>query len=87
MEKEKQGFEKKFNFFMIKFFRLQKKELLEGEKPEIVIQFLDISKKILYDNMRTERKYMAYMNSTISHEMRNPLNSICASIQSLSSYF
>ena len=37
--------------------------------------------------MATERKYMAYMNSTISHEMRNPLNSISSQIQLLKAMF
>ena len=37
--------------------------------------------------MSTERKYMAYMNSTISHEMRNPLNSISSQIQLMKSLF
>jgi len=46
---------------------------------------IDISQKILYDNIKTERKYLAYMNSTLSHEMRNPLNSINSQIQLIKS--
>ena len=30
--------------------------------------------------MKIEKKYLSYMNSTISHEMRNPLNSIMSQI-------
>ena len=35
---------------------------------------------MLSDSLTTEKKYLSYMNSTISHEMRNPLNSIMAQV-------
>mmetsp|Transcript_17575 Transcript_17575/g.27150 ORF Transcript_17575/g.27150 Transcript_17575/m.27150 type:complete len:107 (+) Transcript_17575:663-983(+) len=73
----------KFEFFLIKVFHLQKK-LLDDE-PEVALELIDISQKILLDGLNTERKYMEYMNSTISHEMRNPLNSIHSQIQVLES--
>jgi len=62
---------------LVKRFHL--KSLVDDE-PEICIQLIDISQKILTDALNTERKYMAYMNSTISHEMRNPLNSISSQL-------
>ena len=66
-----------FNFFLVKVFRLQKKRLDNSEEePEFAVKLIDISQKILFDSIAIERKYMAYMNSTVSHEMRNPLNSI-----------
>ena len=40
----------------------------------------DVSQKVLGDTLNTERKYMSIMNSTTSHEMRNPLNSISSNI-------
>jgi len=58
-------------------FTLKKSAVNNEEK---VVRFIDISSKILFDSLNTERKYMTYMNSTISHEMRNPLNSILAQI-------
>jgi signal transduction histidine kinase len=36
----------------------------------------DISQKILYDTSKAESELLTLINSTISHEMRNPLNSI-----------
>mmetsp|Transcript_2745 Transcript_2745/g.4302 ORF Transcript_2745/g.4302 Transcript_2745/m.4302 type:complete len:112 (+) Transcript_2745:1410-1745(+) len=74
--------EAKFNFFLIKMLTLTADT---DEPPEVVIQLIDISEKILIDNMSSERKYMAYMNSTVSHEMRNPLNSISSQLQLLKS--
>ena len=38
--------------------------------------FTDISQKILYDTSKAEGELLSLINSTISHEMRNPLNSI-----------
>ena len=38
--------------------------------------FIDISQKILYDTSKAEGEFLSLINSTISHEMRNPLNSI-----------
>ena len=40
------------------------------------IQFIDISSKIFYDDMKAQEEFMSVITSTISHEMRNPLNSI-----------
>jgi signal transduction histidine kinase len=41
-----------------------------------MICFVDISQKILYDTSKAEGELLSLINSTISHEMRNPLNSI-----------
>ena len=38
--------------------------------------FSDVSSKILYDTKKAEGELLTLINSTISHEMRNPLNSI-----------
>ena len=52
--------------------------------------FTDISSRILYDTSKAEGELLTLINSTISHEMRNPLNSIinqCAIMESLSYQF
>ena len=36
----------------------------------------DISQKIMYDTAKAESELLSLINSTFSHEMRNPLNSI-----------
>ena len=38
--------------------------------------FSDISQRILYDTSKAEGELLSLINSTISHEMRNPLNSV-----------
>ena len=39
---------------------------------------IDISDSILYDNTKAQNEFLSIINATVSHEMRNPLNSICA---------
>ena len=66
-----------------KFFKINKSkveavatghDLSSGKKT--MICFIDISQKILYDTSKAEGELLSLINSTISHEMRNPLNSI-----------
>jgi len=68
-----------FDFFMIKLIRLQKVGEDDTEKA-IAIQLVDISEKIFNDCLSTESKYLTFINATISHEMRNPLNSMTAQL-------
>jgi signal transduction histidine kinase len=66
--------------FIPKFKFLQvKKSMIKSFKKgseKTMICFIDISQKILYDTSKAEGEFLSLINSTISHEMRNPLNSI-----------
>ena len=62
-----------FNFIQIKKSTIK---TLKGQKDKEMICFADISQKILYDSSKAESELLSLINSTISHEMRNPLNSI-----------
>ncbi len=44
----------------------------------IMLQIIDISNSILYDKSKTQNQFLSIINATVSHEMRNPLNSIKA---------
>jgi signal transduction histidine kinase len=80
----------KFKFFKINKSTVKSSMDIHGytdltEKK--MICFIDISQKILYDTSKAEGELLSLINSTISHEMRNPLNSIinqCKIIQILS---
>ena len=63
----------KFKFFQIKRSFVKGTSKLDSKT---MICFIDISQKILYDTSKAEGEFLALINSTISHEMRNPLNSI-----------
>lgn len=64
----------RFNFFQFK------KSLIsvdaDQSNSKFMLNFHDISSKIMYDTTKAESELLTLINSTISHEMRNPLNSI-----------
>ena len=41
-----------------------------------LIKIIDVSNEILYERASGERNLMSLINVTVSHEMRNPINSI-----------
>ena len=47
-----------------------------NEKKQVVIKITDVSSSILYNIATGEKKLLALINATVSHEMRNPLNSM-----------
>ena len=40
------------------------------------MQLVDVSGSILYNIANGEKKLLSLINATVSHEMRNPVNSI-----------
>lgn len=63
----------KFKFIQIKKSYIK---AYDGKQDRVMLCFIDISQKILYDTSKAEGEFLSLINSTISHEMRNPLNSI-----------
>ena len=59
-----------------KFFQIKKSKIKNSDR--LLLQFIDIDGKIFYDDVKAQEEYMNITTSTISHEMRNPLNSIMA---------
>jgi len=53
----------------------EKSYYIEGSMKRLV-QIIDISKSILYDKEHAKSELLSLINVTVSHEMRNPLNSI-----------
>ena len=41
-----------------------------------MLKIIDISKDILYERVKGEKRLLALINATVSHEMRNPINSL-----------
>jgi mRNA-degrading endonuclease HigB of HigAB toxin-antitoxin module len=64
-------------------FRSQKKYVevkrqvfvIDGDEYK-VIEIIDISAKILFNQASIEKKMLSMSNATVSHEMRTPINSI-----------
>lgn len=61
-----------------KFFKISRSKVVTySDEPEkIMLAIVDISQKILYDTSKAQTEMLSLINSSISHEMRNPLNSI-----------
>ena len=62
-----------------KFFQFKKSYIRDKsgeEEDQIMLSIQDVSQKILADTNKAESELLSLINSTISHEMRNPLNSI-----------
>jgi signal transduction histidine kinase len=68
---------------------VNKKRALKGsgarEQAEMGILLIDMSREIFLQNVRQERTLLTYLNSALSHEMRNPLNSIFQYIEIMAS--
>ena len=52
-----------------------------------MIQIIDIKDKMLYNEAKAEKTYLTLMNATVSHELRNPLNSLVSGIENMKSYY
>ena len=37
---------------------------------------IDVSDKMLYNEAKAEKEFLSLINATVSHELRNPLNSL-----------
>ena len=59
-----------------KFVQVRKEQIKTWFKKYEVIQLIDISQKILYEMAVGEKRLFSLINATVSHEMRNPTNSI-----------
>ena len=65
-------------FFQVKIVPIQKKGM-----DEVMVQIQNISERVQSQFLKVEREYMSLMNSTNSHQMRNPLNSLISNIERL----
>ena len=57
-------------------FRLQNFE--RDDCDVLMVQGIDVSYNILYDNAKAQKEILEVSNACVSHEMRNPMNSISA---------
>ena len=62
--------------YTFKFVQIHRKEVKTDFSTHEVIQLIDISNQILYEMANGEKRLYTLINATVSHEMRNPTNSI-----------
>ena len=60
----------------LSFVQIKRQNFDSKLKKYNLIKIIDISNEILYERASGERNLNALINVTVSHEMRNPINSI-----------
>ena len=48
----------------------------DGNETRVIITLIDYSAEVKHKKARTEKLIMSMVNATVSHDIRNPLNSI-----------
>lgn len=71
-----QNYNDTFKVGSYRFVQIKRSKFLNNSHENIIIQLVDISKSILYDQVKAEIQFKELINATVSHEMRNPINSI-----------
>jgi signal transduction histidine kinase len=61
-----------------KYFQVKVSKMQIGGEERTIVQFSDVSDSIRYMEAKTENTVLQMTNATVSHELRNPLNSIKA---------
>ena len=52
------------------------------ESSKTVLQIIDMSDKMLYNEFKARQQFVTLINAAVSHELRNPLNSLIGQIES-----
>ena len=60
------------------YVQIKKKEYYMNNEKKTMLSIVDISKSIMYDDVHAQNEFLAITNATVSHELRNPLQSIDA---------
>ena len=66
---------------------VMKMNKIQGKDKKILVQIIDMSAKILYNEIKAEKSFLSLINAAVSHELRNPLNSLIGQINSMQSFF
>ena len=75
-----------FKYVQIK---ISKRKLIGEKKSERkdLLQIIDVSDKMLYGEVRAEQVFLTLINAAVSHELRNPLNSLIGQVTSMKDFF
>jgi len=60
------------------FVQVKVTKYMINDKLTTMLQLIDISSNIMYHQQKADTKFLELINACISHELRNPLNSIVA---------
>ena len=59
-----------------KFYSVKMKKLHQNQKEQIMIQFIDISDGVLFNEQKAKTELISLINACITHSLFNPLNVI-----------
>ena len=77
----------KFVHFKIKKIKSINSTKKNGKKDKILLQIIDVSDKMLYNEVNAQKSFLTLINAAVSHELRNPLNSLVGQVASMMSFF
>lgn len=66
---------------------VEESEITSSTNKEYFIQIIDISDRMLYNDAMAEQQFLEMINGAVSHELRNPLNSMIGQISSMQDFF
>ena len=61
-----------------RYVRIKITNLDHVSKVRQIMQIIDMTASILYDQEHAQTSFLSLINACVSHELRNPLNSIMA---------
>ena len=51
-----------------------------SDKVKLMLSIINVSDKMLYNEVKAEQSFLTLINAAVSHELRNPLNSLIGQI-------
>jgi len=70
-----------FKYVQLKVSQSRKKTADGASK--CVLQIIDVADKMLYGEVKAEQQFLSLINAAVSHELRNPLNSLIGQIEAM----
>ena len=64
--------------YRIQYVQIKSSKFIRDKEETTMFQIINISDTILYNRSKAENQFLGLINACVSHELRNPLNSIIA---------
>ena len=83
------GNKRDFKYVVLKINKIKSDAhgFINDAKVKVLIQLVDMSNSILYNEVKAEKSFLTIINAAFSHELRNPLNSLTGQISSMRNLF
>lgn len=64
------------NNMNFKYVQIKNKMITQDSEKVNLLQIIDLSSQVMFEFAKAEKRLMSLINATVSHEMRNPINSL-----------